>query len=84
MADELFIELNRFAVSASVPANKVLFRRGEVSDSVYLVRRGFVALLWPNTEDLTPMEMLGPGSVLGLPAAMNGSYTISGTAVVDC
>ncbi|HEV2324704.1 MAG TPA: cyclic nucleotide-binding domain-containing protein, partial [Terracidiphilus sp.] len=83
MADELFDGLNRQATSKSVPAGTVLFRRDESSASVYTVRGGTIALLWPDTEEATPMEVLGPGSIIGLPDAINGTYSVTAKAVTD-
>jgi hypothetical protein len=40
-----------------------------------VVRSGTVALLWPDADETTPMEIIGPGSTVGLPAAMNGTYS---------
>jgi CRP-like cAMP-binding protein len=39
--------------------------------------------LWPDDEAITPMEVLGPGSIVGLPAAINGSYSVTAKAVTD-
>lgn len=83
LAYELFDELNRLASSTFAPAGTVLFRRDEPSRSVYVVRSGRVALLWPDAEETTPMEMLEPGSILGLPAAINGTYSATAKAVAD-
>ena len=83
MTDELFDGLDRLANRTSAPAGAVLFRRGEPSVSVYIVRSGNVELLWPDTEETTPMEVLGPGSIIGLPAAINGVYSATAKAVID-
>ena len=83
MADAIFDELNGRANSASFPAGTFLFRRDQVSPSVYVVRRGKIALLWPDAEETSPMEVLGPGSIIGLPAAINGSYSVAAKAVID-
>lgn len=83
MADELFDQLSRLASSTFALAGTVLFRRDEPSKSVYMVRSGRVALLWPDAEETTPMEVLGPGSILGLPAAINGTYSATAEVVAD-
>jgi len=83
MTDQLFDGLNRLASSATVPAGAVLFQRDEPSRYVYLVRRGNVALLWPDAEETTPMEILGPGSLIGIPAAINGTFSVTAKAVTD-
>ena len=83
MADELCDELNRLASSTFVSAGTLLFQREEASRFVYVVRSGNVALLWPDSEHTTPMEELGRGSIIGLPAAINGSYSVTAKAAID-
>ena len=78
----LFDNLNQLARSISLPAGAVLFRRDEPAQSVYVVRSGRIALLWPDAEGSAPMETLGPGTTIGLPAAMNGIYSITATSLV--
>ena len=83
MADELCDELNRLASSTSVAAGTLLFRRDEPSRFVYVVRSGNIALLWPDGGETAPMEVLGPGSIIGLPAAINGTYSVTAKAAID-
>ena len=83
MTDELFDGLNRLASSTSVPAGTLLFLREEPSRCVYVVRSGTIALLWPETEEKNPMEVLGPGNIIGLPAAINGTYSATAKALTD-
>lgn len=40
-------------------------------------------MLWPDAEETAPMEVLGPGSVIGLPAALNGSYSVTAKSLLD-
>lgn len=49
----------------------------------YVVLSGNIALLWPDAEEAVPMEVLGPGSIIGLPAALNGTYSVTAKAIVD-
>src|SRR5579859_5469070 len=81
MAELLFDELNRVARTVSSPPGAVLFRRDEPSRCVYLVRGGNIALLWPDVEEATPMEVLGPGSIIGFPAALNGNYSATAKTI---
>ena len=83
MADELFDGLNRLASSTFIAAGTLLFRRDEASVCVYVVRSGEIALLWPDAEETTPMEVLGPGSIIGLPAAINRTYSVTAKAITD-
>jgi CRP-like cAMP-binding protein len=83
MTDQLFDGLNRLASCTSVPAGTLLFLREEPCRCVYVVRSGRIALLWPDTEETTPMEILGPGSIIGLPAAINGTYSATAKTLTD-
>jgi CRP-like cAMP-binding protein len=83
MSETLFDELNLLARTLHAPAGMVLFRRDESCTSVYLVRTGKIALLWPDAEETNPMELLGPGSIIGLPAALNGAYSATAKATSD-
>ena len=83
MAEPLFDELNLLARTVFLPAGAVLFRRDEPSRSIYIVHKGNIALLWPDAQEAAPMEVLGPGSIVGLPAALNGSYSATAKALID-
>jgi CRP-like cAMP-binding protein len=83
MAETLFGELNLLARIQPLPAGAVLFRRNESSHSVFVVHRGNIALLWPDAEEATPMEVLGPGTIIGLPAALNGTYSVTAKTILD-
>ena len=79
----LFDHLKQLARPISLPAEAVLFRRDEPSQAVYVVQSGCIALLWPDLEDSAPMESLGPYSIIGLPAAINGICSLTAKAAVD-
>lgn len=83
MAQELFDHLNRLANSTTVSAGTLSFRRDEPSRFVYLIRSGNIALLWPDGEETSPMEVLGSGSIIGLPAAINGTYSATAKAAIE-
>lgn len=83
MSINLFDPLNQLARPISLPAGAMLFQRDEPSQSVYVVCSGRIALLWPDAEDSAPMETLGPGAIVGLPAAINGVYSITAKAAAD-
>lgn len=83
MPGNLFDELNIHAISASVPRGALLFRSGDRASAVYVVRKGKVALVWTNSDGVHPMDTLGPGSIIGLPGALNGEYSIAARAVED-
>ena len=83
MSETLFDELNLLARTLHAPAGTVLFRRDESSTSIYVVRTGTIALLWPDAEEAEPMEVLGPGTIIGLPAALNGTYSATAKTTTD-
>lgn len=48
---------------------------------VYVVRSGTIALLRPETEEKNPMEVVAPGSIVGLRAAINGDLQLDGKGI---
>jgi CRP/FNR family transcriptional regulator len=80
---DLFAELNAVAVSAPMPRGSVIFQNGDPGSAIYLVRSGRIALVWSDRNDVVPMDLHGPGRILGLPAAFNGSYSATAKAVMD-
>jgi CRP-like cAMP-binding protein len=80
---DLFAELNAAAISATMPRGSVLFQNGDPGSAVYLVRSGRVALVWSDQNDVVPMDLHGPGRILGLPAALNGHYSATAKVVED-
>lgn len=84
MPPSLFEELNSRATSVSLPAGKLMFSPGDHASAVYLIRNGRVALIWQARKNINPMDVIGPGNIVGLPAALNGEYSIGARAVTDC
>lgn len=84
MPSRLFEELNSRATSVRVPAGKLMFSPGDRASAVYLIRDGRVALIWQASNNINPMDVVGPGQIVGLPAALNGEYSIGARAVTDC
>ena len=75
------------AVSRLVTKNKgaLLFRRGAPSRGAYLIRRGQVELSLEGGGTLYPTRLLGPGSIVGLPASFSGEpYSLTAIAVKNC
>jgi CRP-like cAMP-binding protein len=83
MASYLLKELDARASTACVPKGFVLFRRGETTSAVYVIREGKVALVWAGPDGVHPLDTFGPGSIIGLPAALNGRYSATARAVDD-
>jgi CRP-like cAMP-binding protein len=75
--------LDKFAVSTPVPRGSLLFRCGEPASAVYIVRSGKIVLVWMGPDHVYPMDTVGPGSIVGLPAALNGEYSVTAKAVED-
>jgi CRP-like cAMP-binding protein len=63
--------LDDVACRVIVRAGVFLFREGDKSAGVYVLRSGRVALVW-QTGDVWPMDVVDSGSVIGLAAAING------------
>ncbi|MGA7523560.1 MAG: cyclic nucleotide-binding domain-containing protein [Acidobacteriaceae bacterium] len=71
------------AIAASMPKGSVVFQNGDPGSAVYLIRWGRIALVWTDANDVVPMDLHGPGRILGLPAAFNGTYSATAKAVED-
>lgn len=83
MPIDLFAELDAVAISAPMPKGSVIFQNGDPGSAVYLIRSGRIALVWVDSNDVAPMDVNGPGRILGLPAAFNGNYSAMAKALVD-
>ncbi|MGH9644706.1 MAG: Crp/Fnr family transcriptional regulator [Terriglobales bacterium] len=67
-------ELLRLATCVSVESKgAVLFRRGDAARGLYLICSGRVGVSLEPESLLYPPKIIGPGSVLGLPATVAGS-----------
>jgi len=66
-------------------AHDRLFREGDESDGVYLIKAGALRLSLEASPGKTVMNrMVGPGYVVGLPATINGhSYSLNCDVVED-
>ncbi|HEY1501223.1 MAG TPA: cyclic nucleotide-binding domain-containing protein [Acidobacteriaceae bacterium] len=80
---DLFAELNAVAIAAPVPKGTVIFQNRDPGTAVYLIRSGRVALVWIDANDVTPIDLHGPGRILGLPAALNGQYSATAKVLED-
>jgi CRP-like cAMP-binding protein len=83
MRVNLIEQLDRFAISTPVLRGALLFRCGEPASAVYIVRSGKIVLVWMAPDHVYPMDTVGPGSIVGLPAALNGEYSVTAKAVED-
>ncbi len=83
MTSDLFKEFDSVAFDLSLPQGSVLFRRGDPASAVYVLRTGKVAFVWSDSHGIHPMDTHTAGSIIGLPAALNGEYSITARAVED-
>ena len=80
---ELRSALEATASTVEKSEKSILFRRGDPSVGVFLVRKGKVSLSLDGTS--VASRTLGPGSLLGLPATLNGRpYSLTATVAEDC
>ena len=62
-----------------------MFRRGDPAYAVFTIRRGRISIEWVSPQHkVHPLETLGPDSVVGLPAVMGGTYSVTARALGDC
>jgi CRP-like cAMP-binding protein len=79
---DLFRELDAIAIATPVERGSFVFSSGDPARAVYVVRSGKIALIWHESNELIyPMDTLGPGTIIGLPAALNGEYGATARAV---
>lgn len=75
--------LDKVALTAKTTEGHILFRDGEPVTGVYVVRTGMIELLWGEAGLLCSLKIVGPGGVIGLRAALNGTYTATARASQD-
>jgi len=81
---DLVANLERNAIVSRLKAGTTLFRRGDPVTAVYLIWAGRIALECDTPDGVAHLEIMGPSGILGLPAAFNGSYSITARADEDC
>jgi CRP-like cAMP-binding protein len=74
---ELISELNRVASDVSMSKGAVLFHSGDLASGVFIVRKGAVRLSLDPSSKIYPPQLLGPGQILGLPATLTGTYSLT-------
>jgi CRP-like cAMP-binding protein len=81
---ELQLELRRLSSTLRRRKGSFLFRRGDPSKGVFLIRKGKVSLRLDGGDKLLPSRVLGSGSILGLPATLAGAtYSLTAEASED-
>ena len=85
MPTDLFRKLDAIAIPRFVHGGVPVFRCGDLASAVFTVRRGRIAIAWVGPlHEVHPLETLGPDSLVGLPAVMGGTYSVTARAVGDC
>jgi CRP-like cAMP-binding protein len=81
---ELQTELERLATIVLKPAGSFLFQRGDEASGVFFIRNGRISLALDYETPVYPARVLGPGAVIGLPAAVSGNpYSLTAKVVED-
>lgn len=81
MRVNLLKQLDELAISMPVARGSLIFRRGAPVSAVYVVLSGKIVLVWMRLDHVYPMEVAGPGSIIGLSAALRGEYNVTAKAV---
>jgi len=83
MRVDLVRQLDELAIAMPLARGSLVFRCGAPVSAVYIVRSGKIVLVWRGPDHVYPMDALGPGSIIGLPAALSGEYNVTAKAVED-
>ena len=83
--DELITQIAAIGTPVERARGTYLFRRGEPVTGIFLIFDGVVRLgLDPNPAGI-PSREVGPGSVVGLPAALSDSrYSLTAEVIKEC
>lgn len=82
---DLYRELDTIATPHFLHGGVPVFTRGDPAYSVFTIRRGRISIEWVSPQHkVHPLETLGPDSLVGLPAVMGGTYSVTARAVGDC
>jgi CRP-like cAMP-binding protein len=81
---ELKAGLEQLATIVSKPRGTILFHRGDPAVGVFLIRSGRVSLALDCPNPAYPPRILGPGSMVGLPATVSGNpYSLTAKVLDD-
>ena len=82
VSPDLLLGLRGIKSVQRFPNGGILFRQGSAATGIYLVERGEVRVLLPTGQNQSQLlEVLGPGTVLGLSESMTGeNYRITAEA----
>jgi CRP-like cAMP-binding protein len=80
---ELINELDRIATRVSLPKGKLLFRCGDTVSGIFVIHSGTVRMSLDGADATFPPRFLGPGELVGLPATLTGTYSLSAQVAED-
>jgi CRP-like cAMP-binding protein len=81
---ELKAEFESLATRVFKAKGTILFQRGDEVSGVYLIRSGQVSLGLDYESRVYPARVLGPESIIGLPATVSGNaYSLTARVVED-
>ena len=85
ISTKLYAHLREVAIPTLKPKGTALFRCGEAAKGAFLIRSGQIRLTLAEAPLVYPSRVLGPGSIVGLPASFSGEpYSLTATATKDC
>ena len=85
LSPELSRELRETSRSVKKKKGAILFRAGARARGAFLVRAGRLKLQLEGAAGLYPARILGPGTMVGLPATVSGEpYSLTAEVVQDC
>jgi CRP-like cAMP-binding protein len=79
----LNFELNRLASTVFLAGGSLLFRCGDPVSGIFLIRSGAVNLYLASGGQFQFSKTIGPGEIVGLPAALTGTYSVSAQVLED-
>lgn len=83
-ASDLETKLERLGSIVFKAKGTILFARGDEVSGVFLIRSGQISLGLDYETPVYPARILGPGSIIGLPATVSGNpYSLTARAVED-
>lgn len=80
---ELAAELDRVASRVSLRRGTALFHCGDPISGVFVIRKGAVTMSVDAPDAVYPPRTIGPGEIAGLPATLNGHYSLTAKVTED-
>jgi CRP-like cAMP-binding protein len=85
IASKLYAHLGPMSIPTRKPKGTTLFRAGEPAKGAFVIRSGQIRLSLGEAPSVYPSRVLGPGTVIGLPASFSGEpYSLTAKTEKDC